>query len=213
AALSPAYNVNREALEQLVAEIRAVSPELGVKAEEQLLKEVRVAPTLVKYANPNSYEMETRRALRQAAVELMGRTQVAPSKLVDLLDEEPMEVELATTLLYDHCDYSYRQVRQAIQASGEKMRREIIDLGLRNRGKHDEMLRAYCAGQQFRFDILMDIGGFRDMHRHRRCIQIGQEFTTQHGYDTPEELESAGVRDSYDAAMKRTADTVETLAR
>ena len=36
-------------------------------------------------------------------------------------------------------------------------------------------LRAFCAGQQFRFDILMDIGGFRDMHRHRRCVQIGRD--------------------------------------
>src|ERR1700741_819042 len=34
AALSPAYNVNRETLEELVSEIRAVSPELASKAEE-----------------------------------------------------------------------------------------------------------------------------------------------------------------------------------
>src|SRR5438270_3683895 len=87
AALSPAYNGNREALEELVTEIRAISPELAMKAEEQLLKEVRVAPTLVKYANPNSYDMETRRALREAAVELMGRTQAAPWRLVDLPDD------------------------------------------------------------------------------------------------------------------------------
>jgi thymidylate synthase ThyX len=31
----------------------------------------------------------------------------------------------------------------------------------------------------------MDIGGFRDMHRHRRCVQIIQPFTTLHGYETP----------------------------
>lgn len=213
AALSPAYNVNQETLAELVAEIRSVSPELGARAEQQLLREVRVAPTLVKYADPSPYQIETRRALRQAAVELMGRTQVAPAKLVDLLDEEPMEVELATTLLYEHCHYPYRQVRQAIQATGEKIRREIIDLGLRHRGKHDEMLRAYCAGQQFRFDILMDIGGFRDMHRHRRCVQIGQEFTTRHGYDVPPELEAAGARQGYDAALKHSAAAAEQLTR
>jgi thymidylate synthase ThyX len=213
AALSPAYNVNQESLEELVEQIREVSPELAVKASQELLREVRVAPTLVKYADPSPYEIETRRCLRQAAVELMGRTQVAPSKLVDLLDEEPMEVELATTLLYEHCHYSYRQIRQAIQAAGEKTRREIIDLGLQHRGKHDEMLRAFCAGQQFRFDILMDIGGFRDMHRHRRCIQIGQGFTTQHGYDVPPELEAAGARQGYEAAMKHAATAVEQLTR
>jgi thymidylate synthase ThyX len=213
AAIEPAYNVNQEALAELVAEIRAVSPELGARAEEELLREVRVAPTLVKYADPNAYEIETRRALRQAATELMGRTQVAPSKLVDLLDEEPMEVELATTLLYEHCHYPYRQIRQAVQAAGEKIRREIVDLGLAHRGQHDEMLRAFCAGQQFRFDILMDIGGFRDMHRHRRCVQIGQEFTTKHGYDIGPELEAAGARQGYEAAMKQAAAVVEQLTR
>ena len=213
AALSPAYNVNQESLEELVSQIREVSPELGEKAAQELLREVRVAPTLVKYADPNPYEIETRRCLQQAAAELMGRTQVAPSKLVDLLDEEPMEVELATTLIYEHCHYSYRQVRQAIQAAGEKIRREIIDMGLENRGKHDEMLRAFCAGQQFRFDILMDIGGFRDMHRHRRCIQVGQGFTTKHGYDVPPELEAAGARQGYEAAMKHAANAVDQLTR
>ena len=74
------------------------------------------------------------------------------------------------------------------------------------------MLRAFCAGQQFRFDILMDIGGFRDMHRHRRCIQIGQEFTTKHGYDAPEECEPPDARQNYDAVMQRTAAAVEQLA-
>ena len=62
---------------------------------------------------------------------------------------------------------------------------DIIELGLRHRGKHDEALRAFHAGAALRFDILMDVGGFRDMHRHRRCTQIIQSFTTQHGYETP----------------------------
>src|SRR6202050_3897949 len=116
AATSPAYNVNAESLKKLVEEIRAVNPELGARAEQELLHEVRVAPTLVKYADPNTYEIETRRELRQAALELMKSESVAPSKaIVDLLDEEPLEVEIATTLLYEHCHHSYRQVRQALQ--------------------------------------------------------------------------------------------------
>jgi thymidylate synthase ThyX len=211
AATSPAYNVNQDSLRQLVEQIRIVSPELGARAEQELLREVRVAPTLVKYADPNHYEIETRRELRQAAGELMGRSPMAPSKLVDLLDEEPLEVELAATLLYEHSHYSYRQIRQAVEAAGEKMRREIIDMGLRHRGKHDEMPRPFCAGQQFRFDILMDIGGFRDMHRHRRCIQVGQGFTTRHGYDVPEEVMAARARSGYDLAMKRASEAAEKL--
>jgi thymidylate synthase ThyX len=213
AAVEPACNINQESLRELVEQIRAANPELGERAGRELLKEVRVAPTLVKYADPNTYEIETRRELRQAAAELMKGARIEPAELVDLLDPDPLELELAATLLYEHCHYSYRQIRNELDGLRSKMQREIIDLGLRHRGRHDEMLRPYCAGQQFCFDILMDIGGFRDMHRHRRCVQIGQEFTTAHGYDAPEELEAAGMRSEYDSIMTRTAETVEQLGR
>jgi len=213
AATSPAYHARRKPLEDLVQAIRAVSPELGARAEDELLREIRVAPTLVKYADPNRYELETRRELRQCAEQLMADAPVDPAPAVDLLEEEPLEIELATTLLYEHSHYPYRQIRTAIQEGGERACREIIALGLRHRGQHDEMRRAFCAGQPFRFDILMDVGGFRDMHRHRRCIQILQDFTTQHGYDTPEEVNAAGLRDEYDAVLRRAAAAVETLSQ
>jgi thymidylate synthase ThyX len=222
AALSPAYNANEESLSALVAEIRTVSPEIADRAERELLREVRVAPTLVKYADPNRYEIETRRELQQAAVELMRDAAIEPAPLVDLIDNDlldadshsndALEIELATTLLYGHCHYSYRQLRDTIGAAGEARRREIIDLGLRHRGSHDEMPRPFSAGQQFRFDILMDIGGFRDMHRHRRCVQIMQDFTTVHDFETPPEVEAAGIRSEYEAAMKRAAIAAQKLS-
>jgi thymidylate synthase ThyX len=217
AALSPAYNANEESLRALVAEIRAVSPDVADRAEHELLREVRVAPTLVKYADPNLYEIETRRELQQAAAELMRGVAIEPAPLVDLIDagsgsNDALEVELATTLVYGHCHYSYRQLRRAVEAASAARRREIIDLGLRHRGRHDEMPRPFSAGQQFSFDILMDIGGFRDMHRHRRCVQIMQDFTTAHGFDTPPEVEAAGVRDEYESAMKRAEAAVQRLS-
>jgi hypothetical protein len=212
AASSAAYNVNSESLHKLVEEVRALSPELASRAEAELLKEVRVTPTLVKYADPNPYEIETRRELRQIAAELMGNAHIEPAPAVDLLDNEPLDVELATTLLYEHCAYPYRQIRSAVQALDVSRRKAIIDAGLHHRGRHDEMLRGFRAGQQFRFDILMDIGGFRDMHRHRRCIQIEQAFTTAHRYDIPPELAPAGALQQYEAVMNATASAVTTIA-
>ena len=127
AAISSAYNANEESLRSLVEEIRALSSELGERAERELLREVRVAPTLVKYADPNAYEIETRRELLQAAADLMRDAKVEPAPLVDLLNDEPLEVELAATLLYEHCHYSYRQVREAVGSAGEARRRESLN--------------------------------------------------------------------------------------
>jgi thymidylate synthase ThyX len=48
----------------------------------------------------------------------------------------------------------------------------------------------------------MDIGGFRDMHRHRRCVQVLQSYTTAHGYDIPEGVAEAGLQSQYEAAVQ-----------
>ncbi len=212
AAQQPSYNVNHEAFRKLVEAIRAKDESLGDLAEVQLLRDVKASPTLVKYAEPNQYETATRNELRQAARELMGDAAIGPAPSVDLLDDEPLEVELATTLLYEHSKYPYRQIRKAVEGLSATRRAEVIDLGMRHRGKHDELLRAFSAGQKFRFDIMMDIGGYRDMHRHRRCTQIAQPYMFALGFETPSEITAAGHGERFAATMRRASDVAHALA-
>jgi len=99
-----------------------------------------------------------------------------------------------------------------VRALSAAQRNKIIDLGMRHRGPHDELLRPFHAGQQFTFDILVDVGGFRDMHRHRRCTQIDQGFTRLHGYDTPPDVVAAGLGQRYQSAMQRVSQVCDQLA-
>jgi thymidylate synthase ThyX len=159
---------------------------LAAEAAGLFTREVRTAPTLVKYAEPNRYLIETRAALEQAAAELLAGIPIADAPLVDLVERtETLEVELAATLIYWASDHPYRQVRDLVAGLPGSRVLEIIEVGLQHRGRHDEALRAFHAGAALRFDILMDIGGFRDMHRHRRVTQIKQGFTARLGYETP----------------------------
>ena len=212
AARDAAYNVNHASAERVLHEVQQRSAELAERVRGVLLREVHSAPTLMKYAEPNAYEQEGRRELAAAAAALLGSRPIDPAPLVDLLEDEPLEIELATTLLYQCSHHSYRQIRGVVEGMTAAQRAEIIDLGLRYRGRHDEIARAYCSGQKFRFDILMDIGAFRDMHRHRRCVQILQDFTTLQGYDRPEDIVAANLTGRYDAAMNRARETATTLA-
>ena len=206
AASNAAWNVLRDRLEEMAGE-GSVAPDATAEILNDLMPPVKAAPTLVKYADPSPYAMESRRELAQAARELMGDAPVYPAPVVDLLDDdEDIEVEIATSLLYPHCHYSYRQLRGAVAALSEARRNEILKLGVTHRGRHDELLRAFNAGHGFRFDILMDVGGFRDMHRHRRCVQLLQAFSDAHGYDEPvcpgqPTLEEAGLAEKYKNAM------------
>jgi thymidylate synthase ThyX len=208
-----AYDVQAEAKRQLYEEIACQDKGWAERVQELLLKEVRPAPTLVKYAEPNPYLIETGKELEAAARELMSGAEIASSLAVDLLEDDPVEIELATTLLYEHSAYPYRQLRERVEALSEAERSEIVQLAAKRRGKHDELARAFCSGAKFRFDILMDIGGFRDLHRHRRCIQIGQEFTTAHGYDVPDDVRAAGWSERYDVTMRTVRNMVKQLTQ
>jgi thymidylate synthase ThyX len=212
AARETAYSVNQAGAEVAMNEIEQKSPELADRVRNVILREVHAAPTLMKYAEPSAYELESRRELSGAATELLSSLPIDPAPLVDLLEDEPLEVELASTLIYQYSLHSYRQIRGIVQGMSAARRAEIIDLGLRHRGRFDEVARVYCTGQKFRFDILMDIGGFRDMHRHRRCVQIVQDYTTAHGYDRPDDIEAAGLSSRYDAGMRRASDTAKQLS-
>lgn len=215
AAIGPAWNVNAPAATAFVGKLSALGeapgPELAAEAAQLFTREVRTAPTLVKHAQPSDYEIKTRAELTQAAAEFLGGVPIDEAPIVDLVERtETLEVELASTLLYSAGHHPYRQIRDLVATLPEARVTEIVELGLRHRGKHDEVLRAFHAGAALRFDILMDIGGFRDMHRHRRCTQILQPFTALHGYETPTSgdlqadiniLAEAGVLADYHGAL------------
>jgi thymidylate synthase ThyX len=194
AAIGPAWNLNARAAQGFIDKLSAAGENCAPFAAEAaalFIREIRTAPTLVKYAQANPYLIESQVELAQAAIEVLAPLSskslphaVAP--LVDLVERtETLEVELAATLLYSVSHHSYRSIRDLVSGLPASRVSELIELGVRHRGRHDEALRAFHAGAALRFDLLMDIGGFRDMHRHRRCTQIIQGFTAQHGYETP----------------------------
>jgi thymidylate synthase ThyX len=208
AATGPAWQVNAQSA---AAFVQTLDPALASEAAQLFTREVRTAPTLVKYAEASPYTQQTQAELTQAAAELLAAHPIAPAPVVDLVERtESLEVELAATLLYSASHHPYRQIRDLVAALPEARINEIIELGLRHRGRHDEALRAFHAGAALRFDILMDTGGFRDMHRHRRVTQIIQGFTSLHGYETPTNgdlapgidlLAEAGILADYQSAI------------
>ena len=222
AAAGPAWNVQHATSHKLLEEDGA-----SEALREHLLREVRTSPTLVKYTAPSAFERESRAVLRQAALELMGDAAITPmpadSPHVELVlpsagEAMSLEIDLAASLLYPHTHYRFQQVRDAVAALDEVRIAEIVSLGTQGRGKHDELPRAFAAANGLRFDILMDIGGFRDMHRHRRCTQLLQGYTTQHGYELPDfpgqpQLSGSPVHTRYEDLVQRAFALHAKLAR
>jgi thymidylate synthase ThyX len=81
---------------------------------------------------------------------------------------------------------------------------------VRSRTDRDELLRGFRGGP-YAFDIVMDIGAYRDLHRHRRCHQFRQEFSSGLGFETPKAVLDAGLKETYDTAMQAALATLDSL--
>jgi hypothetical protein len=89
-------------------------------------------------------------------------------------------------------------------------RNEVIDLALQSRTNRDELLRSFRGGP-YVYDIVMDIGAYRDLHRHRRCQQFRQPYSTRLGFETPEAIEGAGLSAPYSSLMSHACNIVTSL--
>lgn len=217
AAAAPAYDVRGAQAASVTAAVDAavragLAESEAAIAAAALARPVRAAPTLVKYADPSPYLTSSRAELSALAAELLAGLEPESTPGATLCRPPSLEIELAATLLYPHCHHAYSQLLRVVEALPPARRREIVQTGLVHRGPHDELLREYQAGAACQFDILMDIGGFRDLHRHRRCVQIHQGFTCRHGYVTPSHIVAGGVQARYAEALEAAARWVERQA-
>lgn len=182
-----------------------------------------LAPTLARHAKPSDYQRRVYQDVARYARDIVrdsgleqpftwGDREDHPSS-VDLIEaHDPMD-ELAATWLYRVAHAPYRRILELVRGWSEKQKQELIELALQNRGPYDELPREFRSGYSLIFDVLMDIGAWRDMHRHRRCQQIQQNFTTLHGYATPPALVEAGLDSDYQHAMNAVKQDIESLRK
>jgi len=167
------------------------------------LQPVAPAPTLVKYAAPAHYAAETRARLEPVVRSLLDDTPPDLAPAVRIAPPASVEIEAVTSLLFtaDNGGRSYLQVQAAVAELTDAQRAEILDLAFAGRGPHDEWLRELHAGYPIVADMLVDIGAFRDLHRHRRCIQLIQPFSAALGFDSPQSIIRDGLGVAADAAL------------
>jgi thymidylate synthase ThyX len=183
---------------------------------------VPLAPTLARHAARSEYQATVYNDVARHAQEVLKSAgldrpsnwgSVCEGGSVDLIEPHDPLDELTATLLYRGGHAPYRPILALVRDWSEKQKHETIEIALRRRGPYDELIKEFRSGYAFCFDILMDIGGWRDLHRHRRCQQIQQSFTTQHGYAVPPAVRQAGLDADYRGAMDAVRQDIERLRR
>lgn len=169
-----------------------------------------VAPTLAKYVEPDPFPPAARARLRAWAAQNLPAPAGAPPETVDLLRPQDTLSDIAATLLYPVTGRPFRELLEIVSGWSRSRQSEIIDVALESRGKRDELLREFRGGP-YVYDIVMDIGAYRDLHRHRRCQQFRQSFTSALGFETPALIDEAGLTASFTAKINEALAVLDTL--
>lgn len=178
-----------------------------------------LAPTLARHARPSDYQTGVYTDLARFAKEALKDTGLddpatwGPTRSVDLLEPHDPQDEVVATLLYRVSQAPYRKILAVVQEWTPKQKADTIEVVLEKRGPYDELIKEFRSGYAFVFDVLMDIGGWRDLHRHRRCQQVQQNFSTVHGFDVPPLLVEAGLDREYRDAMTAVRSDIEQLRK
>jgi hypothetical protein len=118
--------------------------------------------------------------------------------------------DIVATLLYPVTDRPFRELYEAASAWPAARRTEVIELALRSRSRRDEMLAEFRGGL-YAFDMIMDIGAYRDLHRHRRCQKFRQAYSGRLGFDTPSLVTQAGAEGAYTRAICTALEAMRAL--
>jgi thymidylate synthase ThyX len=188
-------------------EVRAIGAEVKRVAAAEV-------PTLLKYADPNPYLIDTAEALAATAgPQFNGHSEpedVASVRLVHCDRNAETRVVAACLYRFSRCSYPDAWAKASnMTASG---RAALLEQALGRLGRHDTPIRE-MEHTTYTFDIVCDQGAYFDLKRHRMMTQTPQPPTVALGYAVPRAMDEAGCGQRFRDAIERATNTHRAIAR
>ncbi len=203
-------DITSELASHPLAEFRIVGERMRQQAETEL-------PTLLRHAGENAFQKALRDALPALARELgvaeKPTHRGAATSKTDLIAFDPdLDNRLLASLLFDASPLPFEQLRSRVAGLQQGERRDLLRRLMTARGGHDAWPMALEGAAPFDFEVLVDFGAYRDIGRHRKCLQQQQPLTTVHGYAVPPLIEEAGLAARYTEVLERAAERQQRVA-
>jgi thymidylate synthase ThyX len=160
-----------------------------------------LAPTLARHADADQHVAQSRDDLRLWAAQNLPARAGTETDRVDLIRPTNVPADIAATLLYPVTARPFRELYELACMWSARQRAEVIDVALKSRTRRDEILAGFRGGL-YAYDMVMDIGAFRDLHRHRRCQKFRQAYSGNLGFDTPKLVTESGAEEIFRGAMQ-----------
>ena len=193
------YAINRTARHPL-GELRWLSRELKRELDKEIPSLLlRVAEQ--KSADYQRYLTERYRAVR----EFLGEAATQPDERTEvrLVESDPQsEAKILAGIIFQTGHGTWDEALHKANALNDTDKRGLLQSYLLNRSARWQKVGRAFENAYLRFEIVMDIGSYRDLHRHRMMTQQRQRFSTMHGYKVPVEVQQAGFEEPFREALE-----------
>ncbi|RLE47030.1 FAD-dependent thymidylate synthase [Candidatus Woesearchaeota archaeon] len=197
------------AIRKLLSNPLEEAQDIGRKMLEEGRK---ICPTLLKYADYNKYIAKTNSAMFNLSKDLFKDTPSAslsqPVKIVNY--DTDAEDKLIASILYQYCSHNFDLILDKVRKMSNKEKENILDEYLKRMDNHDYPLRA-LEHVNFTMEMIMDLGAFRDVQRHRIATQTVQLNTCNHGFEIPDDIIEAGFKEEFENAMKKAKELFDKM--
>jgi thymidylate synthase ThyX len=200
-----------QAYEQLLLRMLASPLPEARHVADQMLEELRkVIPSFVaRVERPDrggdwiAYLRERREATERWVARLgLDRRASGDHPSVELVHVDGTEEDLLASSLFEAAGVAEAEIRTGLEALGPDQQAGMLaDLVGERRNRRHRPGRGWEA-VRYRFEIVSDYGGFRDLQRHRLLTCQWQQLTPHLGAGTPAEVREAGVGDDYERALE-----------
>jgi thymidylate synthase ThyX len=201
------YLINRTTKHPL-GELRWFASDL----KRELDKEI--PSLLLRVSDDKSQEYQTYLNRRYDNVRKLLTPEVerAASAEVRLVEFDPeSEVKILAGILFQQSHGTWDQAMERAKGLSDEARQKVFDAYVPARkGRWYKVGRAF-ENAYMRFEIVMDAGSYRDLHRHRMMTQERQTFSAHHGFTTPQELVEAGLAGTFQDAIDRATQLFKRL--
>jgi thymidylate synthase ThyX len=201
-----------QAYEQLLLRLFASPlPEARAYGEMILAELQKVMPSFVaRVDRPDrggewiAYLRERREETERAVARLgLDRREGDAAPSVELVHVDGSEADLVAASLFEESGMSEASIRARVAELDPIERGELIAaLAGERRNRRHRPGRGWEA-VRYRFEIVSDYGGFRDLQRHRMLTCQWQRFAPDLGAGVPEEVTEAGAGDLYARGLER----------
>jgi thymidylate synthase ThyX len=154
--------------------------------------------------------------VRQISADIAPSVQLDPAPITEhgitlVSWDEDAELRVAAAILYANSELALAEARALAESLPANQIEALFRAYVGERQSRFNRPGRAFEEARYTFDLVADIGAYRDLQRHRMLTQERQQFGVDHGFVAPPELEDAGLAETFSRALEQVAEYATLL--